>query len=164
MPRSWLARVALGVMLGAVAIYTAQQLFPTDERRIRRQLDAIADEANSLTPDLSGAATAAKLSTYFTEDVTIDPGGGIDPLRGRETIIALARTVQQRGTTRVSISDVKIVVTPERTSAAVTLVVTITHDVEPNQETMDTRELALTMVKRDKVWLISRVTAVEILR
>ena len=164
MPRSTVARIALALLLGAAAIYAYQQLFPSEERRIRRQLDAIADEANSLTPDLSGAATAARLTRYFTEDVTIEPGGGIEPLHGRETILAIARAVPSRGETRVDIKDVDVTVAPERTSAAVTLTVTLTRAPGTSNETMEAHGFALTMVKRDSAWLISQVRALETLR
>jgi hypothetical protein len=164
MARSWLVRVALAVVIAAAAVYAVQQMFPSEERRIRRQLDAIADDASSLTADLSGVATAARLSTYFTDDVTIDPGGGIQPVRGRETIMGLARTVQGRGTTRIEVKDADITVAPEQTTAAVTLTVAITREAGSSKESFDARELALTMVKRDSVWLISHVTAVDTLR
>jgi hypothetical protein len=164
MPRSVLARVALAVVLGAAAVYAVQQLFPSEERRIRRQLDAIADDASNVTPGLSGVATAARLATYFTEDVVIDAGGGLQPLRGRDTILALARSVHTRGAARVSVTNADITVAPERTTAAVTLTVTVTRDVNSGKESLDARELALTMVKRDAGWLISHVTAVDTLR
>ena len=164
MSRSLLTRVAVAVCAGAVAVYAWQQLFPSEERRIRRQLDRIEEDANDLSPDLSGAAVAARLSTYFTEDVTIDPGGGVAPLRGRETILALARTAGVRGQTRVEIKDADVRVAPEETSAAVTMTVMITTDAGTGKEALDARELALTMVKRESSWLISHVTAVDTLR
>ena len=164
MSRSLLTRIVLALVMGAAAVYAFQQMFPSEERLIRRQLEAIEESANGLTPDLSGAATAARLSMYFTEDVVIDPGGGIAPVRGRETIIAAARTVQARGASRVSIEDADITIAPEGTTAAVTLTVTMSRGPDSGKESMDARELALTMVKRDSAWLISHVTAVETLR
>jgi SnoaL-like protein len=163
-PRSTVARIALALLLGAAAVYAFQRLFPSEEQRIRRQLEAIAEDANSLTPDLSGAATAARLAMYFTEDVTIDPGAGIEPLRGRDTILAVARTVQSRGEARVDIKDPNVTLAPDRPSAAVALMVTLTRDPGTSKETLEAHEFALTMVKRDSAWLISHVTAVERLR
>ena len=164
MPQSTVARIALALLIGAAAVYAVQRMFPSEERRIRRQLEAIADDANSLTPDLSGAAIAARLTTYFTEDVTIDPGGGIEPVRGRETILAIARTVQSRGEAQVAIKDANVTLAPDRVSAAVTLTVTLTREPGTSNETLEAREFALTMVKRDSAWLISHVTAVDALR
>ena len=164
MPQSTVARIALALLIGAAGVYAVQRIFPSEERRIRRQLEAIADAANALTPDLSGAATAARLTTYFTEDVTIDPGGGIEPVRGRETILAIARTVHSRGEAQVDITDADVTLAPDRASAAVTATVTLTRDAGTSNETREARELALTMVKRDSVWLISHVTAGDALR
>ena len=164
MPQSTVARIALALLIGAAAVYAVQRIFPSEERRIRRQLEAIADDANSLTPDLSGAATAARLTRYFTEDVTIDPGGGLEPVRGRETILAIARTVQSRGETQVAIKDADVTLAPEPASAAVALRVTLTRAPGTSNETQDAHEFALKMVKRDSAWLISHVTAVDALR
>ena len=164
MPQSTIARIALALLLGAGAVYAFQHLFPSEERRIRRQLEAIADDANSITPDLSGAATAARLTMYFTEDVTIDPGGGIEPVRGRETIMAVARTVQSRGKARVDIKHADVTLSSEETSAAVTMTVTLTREPGTSSETLEAHKFALTMVKRDSGWLISHVTAIDSVR
>lgn len=164
MPRSLLARIALAVLFGAAAVYAFQQMFPSEEQRIRRQLDAIADHANNLTADLSGAATAARLATYFTEDVVIDPGRGVQPLRGRETILALAQTAQVRGEIRVEVNNADVTVAPDEKSAAVTVTLTVTRDGGANEQSLDAREVALTMVKRESMWLISHVTAIDTLR
>jgi hypothetical protein len=158
------ARIALALLIGAAAVYVVQHFFPTEERRIRRQLEAISDDANSLTPDLSGAATAARLTRYFTEDVTIDPGGGMEPVRGRETILAVARTVQSRGDALVTIKDAEVTLADERASAAVAVTVMITRAPGTGNETVEAHAFALTMVKRDSAWLISVVQAVETLR
>lgn len=164
MSRALLLRVALAILAGAAAVYVWQQAFPSEERRIKRQLDAIEDAANSLSADLAGAAVAARLSMYFTEDVTIDPGGGIEPVRGRQTILALARTVESRGETRLALKDADVTLAPDGASAAVTATVTIARNVGSGKESLDARELALTMVKRESNWLISHVTAIDTLR
>jgi hypothetical protein len=165
MSRSFLVRAGLGVLVGALAVYAWQQMFPSEETKIRRQLEAIAADANEITDDLSGIAAAARSTMYFTEDVTIDPGGGTAPLRGREVILAVARNLQPKaGQTRVDIKNTDVTITPDGNSAAVTLAVTVTRDAGSSQETLDARELALTMIKRESVWLISHVTSVDTLR
>ena len=164
MSRSILVRVTLGVLLGAAAVYAVQQLFPSEERRIRRQLEAIADDANHLSADLAGAATAARLSRYFTEDVTIDPGGGVEPVRGRQTILALARSMHVGAETRVAVKDEDVQVAPEGASAKVTLTVMVTRDAGTSNETVEASQLALTMVKRESEWLISHVTGIDTVR
>jgi hypothetical protein len=164
MARSPLVRAATAILLGAALVFAWQQLFPSEEQRIRRQLESIADDANSLSADLSGAATAARLATYFTEDVTIDPGGGMPPVHGRQTVMAIARHVNARGESRVDLKDVDVTLAPDAGSAAVTVTVTLTRQPGTDTASFDARELALTMVKRESAWLISHVTAVETLR
>ena len=165
MANPWLLRALGAVLLGALALYAVQQMFPSEETRIRRQLDAIAREASEASNDPSGFASAARLAMYFTDDVTIDPGGGIEPLRGRETIFAAGRTLRSKtGTTRIDVRDADVRITPDGNAAAVTVTVTVTKDSGSDHETLDARELALSMIKRESVWLITHVTAVETLR
>lgn len=165
MPRALAARVIACLVIGAGAIYAWQQMFPSEEVRIRRQLEALADAANEVTADLSGMASAARVAMHFTEDVVLDPGRGIAPLRGRETIMAVAGRVRPRaGATHVDIQNADVAIAPDGSTAAVTVAVTLTRDTGADRETLDAREFALTMVKRDSVWLISQVTLIDTLR
>jgi hypothetical protein len=165
MSRPWLLRAVVGVVLGVAAVFAYQQMFPSEETRIRRQLDAIAREASELSNDPSGFASAARFAMYFTDDVTIDPGGGVEPLRGRETIFAAGPTLRSTtGQTEIDVRNADVRITPDGNSAAVTVTVAVKKDAGSGRETLDARELALTMTRRESVWLISHVTAVDTLR
>ena len=150
------SRLLIGACLVALAVFAWRALFPTEEARIRRQLDALVDDVNDLSGGVSGLAAAAKLATFFTEDVVVDPGRGATPLRGREVILAAAghwRPVDDGA--EISLADVDVTVAPDEGSAAVTLTAL---------RGSDAHEFALTMVKRESAWLISHVTAISPLR
>ena len=160
--RAFVVRAALSLLLGAAAVFAWQYVFPSEETRIRRHLHRIVEEANEMSDDLSAVAAAARLTLHFTEDVTIDPGSGIAPIRGRENIMAIARGLRtDTRAGRFDAKDVHVTVGPDGRSAAVTLTATVTRDAGTSDESVDARDLALTMVKRESTWLISHVTSTD---
>lgn len=154
----WLVLVAVGAFVGF-------RMFPSDENRIRGRLDGLAADAGKVSADVAGLAVAARIGTYFTEDVVIEPGQGLDPLRGRDTIMGLATRMRGNATdVRVSVADARIVVADSRRTADVDVTVSIRRAVPGSGESLDAREFSLVMVKNDDVWQISRVTSIDTLR
>ena len=90
MPRRTKAIVgALGLTL--LVIWGWRSWWPDDRRDIRRRLNAFESEFNdSTTEGLGTVARAARIGSYFTDDVVIELGQGSPPIRGRETLIGMA--------------------------------------------------------------------------
>lgn len=159
----------VAVALAAVAIAAAAwALWPeSDERAIRRRLDAAAEEANTRSGEgLEAVAKAARVGAYFTEDVVAGFGAGAPPVSGRQTLIAMATRLQAPAASLVvSLEDITVVKRPDTGIADVALTATITRtDTATGERTMDAREFALEMRKEGGAWLIARVTAVDTLR
>lgn len=159
MRRAVVPALVLAAAAGVVAIgYPV--LFPSEERRIRAQLDGLVETVNAPPAEgIDGLARAARIGNAFTPDVVVDFGDG-PPTRGRETIMAVASRLQDRArTVKVSIQDVDVVVSSDRSSADVDLTVIVTTN-----DSTDAREFQVQMLKPDGTWLISRATVVRVLR
>ena len=158
MKRTIVAALVLAVV-GAVAAVGYPVLFPSEERRIRARLDRLVETVNAPPTDgIDALARAARIGNAFTPDVVVDFGEG-PPTRGRETIMAVASRLQDRArTVKVSIQDVDIIVSSERSSADVDLTVIVT-----TSDSTDAREFQVQMLKPDDTWLISRASAVRVL-
>src|SRR5688572_3770300 len=102
-----MTRFIAAALLVAAAVLGWWWLFPSEESRIRQRIDALVDDANEAGGDVAGLASAARVSTYFTEDITIEPPGGAAPIQGRQVILTIASQLKTAtGTTTVSVQDV----------------------------------------------------------
>src|SRR5688572_17968059 len=163
--RHVLSSILFLIVLVVVGAYVGLQMFPSDEKRIRGRLDNLAADAGKISGDVAGLAVAARMGTYFTEDVVIEPGPGLEPLRGRDTIMGLATRMRGNATDlRVSVADARIVIADSRQTADVDVTVSIRRTVPASGESLDAREFSLVMVKHDDIWQISRVTSIDTLR
>ncbi len=152
--------VVVAVGIGAIIALGYPRLFPSEERRIRRQLDDLVQTVN--TPPAEGVealARAARIGNAFDTDVMIDFGDG-PPVRGREAIMGIASRLQDRGrTVSVALQDVDISIARDRASADVDLTVVVKTD-----DSTDAREFQVRMIKPQDQWLIAQATAVKVLQ
>jgi hypothetical protein len=153
--------VSLAVLVLAVVAW--RYWMPDDKRDVRRRLNAFAAEFNETTA--AGVATiahAARIGTYFTEDVVIELGDGAPPIRGRQTLIAMATRLQPR-TSAFTLELLDQNVTIPSPSTAVVSVTAAFRRRGPvaGEDAVEARELALKMVKTGRDWRVSEVKAVE---
>lgn len=134
------------------------------EARIERRLQQFASEVNESTADgLGTVARAARIGSYFTEDVVVDVGRGTPPIQGRETVIGMAARLQPR-TAAFRLELLDITVTPRSdTLAEVSLTAAFGRSAPGGNET-DARELAITMVETGGEWRMSHVRLVDAFR
>lgn len=151
----WRALAAGAAIAALVAVWW---LWPTDARRIRARLAALAS-AVSVTagePDLERVTRLAALSRGLTPDVSLDPGDGTGGLRGREAVVALvSRLGAIGGPTSVALSDVEVSVEPDGARAAATALVTVRSGGEPVRQ-FDDHVVRFELVKADGDWLLRR--------
>jgi ketosteroid isomerase-like protein len=102
--------VALLAVIGGWLAW--KTLFPSEEQRIRARLDQIVDTVNApSSDDLGKLADAARLASFFTDDVTIDPGPPYPTMRGRDAVVAAAAAAgRAAGGFELSFADVQVAV------------------------------------------------------
>jgi hypothetical protein len=156
---------ALVVLLGVAAWYVMR---PDGESgQVRRRLLAFADEVNRSTADGAGpGARAARLGSYFTDDVEVDLGRGSAPIRGRETLVGMAERLQPRTTAfSLKFEDITMAMAPGGDAADVHLTAEfITRSMTARGESLDAREFTIVMRRADGEWRIGRVTAIDTLK
>lgn len=136
------------------------------ERAIRGRLQALAGEFNESTTDgLGTVARAARLGSYFTDDVAIELGQGSPAIQGRETLIGMAARLQPRTAAfELELDDVGVEMVDE-THANVTLTIVIRRrNVSSGEESIDAREFSTEMRYADGDWRLARVVAIDTLR
>jgi hypothetical protein len=163
MRRSTTLAIALAVLLAAVAGW---QYWPGDERAIRRRLDEFTREFNESTTDGIGTvARAARLGSFFTEQVVVELGVGSPPIHGRETLMGMAARLQPRTAAFVvELKDVNVDVGEGNVAEVNLTAVFRRRSMATGEESIDAREFSIGMVKTSGEWLVNRVTAVDTLK
>jgi SnoaL-like domain len=139
---------------------------PGDERAIRGRLADFTREFNESTTDgLGTVARAARLGSFFTEDVVVDLGQGSAPIHGRETLIGMAARLQPRtGAFALELDDISVAVGPDGAAEVNLTAAFRRRSAATGDETLDAREFRLGMVRAGGEWRIGRVTAVDTLK
>ena len=160
--RAIAALTGLAVVL--LVVFAWRYWWPDDARDIRNRLNALADDFNESTTDgLGTVARAARLSTYFTDDVVIELGQGSPPIHGRETLIGMASRLQPRTSAfRLELLDINVDV-KGGSEADVTLTAAFRRlsGAAAGEGSIDAQEMALRMNKGNGDWRISHVAIVE---
>lgn len=158
------------LLLALLAVFAAwlvwKTMFPSEEERVRARLDQIVDTVNAQSTDgLGKLADAARLASFFTEDVTIDPGQPYPPMRGRDAVVAAAATAgRSAGGFELSFVDVQVSVGADATATA-HLTVTLTWtNAQTGAPTMDAREVEVALRKEEGEWRVAGATPIETLR
>jgi hypothetical protein len=161
MSRAFQRTIAVSAAVLIVA-WGAYRFWPSEERRVRGRLEALEETVNERPTDGIGLVTrTAQLTTFFENDVVLDPGRGAGAIRGRERLIALASRVPNSGNA-FAVRFVDVSVSVDGADAIVRMTATITSIDARGEENVDAREVELALRKSDD-WRIARITAVEVL-
>lgn len=146
----------LVLVIGAVvAIAVAWYVWPTDARAVRHRVVTLVDALNASEneTDLSRLGRAATLSSAMTTDITV----AVDDTRrldGREAVLAAARQViQTRKVAHVDLTDLRVDVASDRSSAVADATVRVDDD--------GYHDMQLTLVKQDGTWLVRDVKVLQ---
>jgi hypothetical protein len=142
----------------AVAALLAAGYYFGDRRQIRHQLDALAATAtvNGAEGDLDRLARAARIGSFFTEDVVIRRSEDNSAFVGGRRGVAEMATAAAAGhrTMTVSIDNLHITLTDgSNATASMTVVVSMNN---PDAESVNVRLVTATLRKVDRTWLISQ--------
>jgi SnoaL-like domain len=157
------AGLLLVVVAAAVAAY---QWWYSAERQIRRVLVSVEEGFTHAAPTsgLGAVSAAAALQPYFSENVVIDPGRPFGAVQGREAVLAAAARLRSSTPAfRVEFVDVQIGLAPDNLSASIDCTAMATLQDRAGQESVDAREVIITMHVQDGRWVITHARAVEVL-
>jgi len=139
--------------------------FPGPERLIRKRLQELATVASfSNEGAVAKAYNAKKVTTYFTEDISITaeiPGRGTQTLQGIDTLQQVAMGARQNwsGMT-VEFLDIHVTLGADKTTATANLTGKLTL---AGERDFSVQEFNFTLKKVGGTWLIERVEMVKTL-
>lgn len=157
-------RAVLAVACAAALALVIWQLWPSEARRVRRKLDALASVVNEQPTDGIGQiARTAQLAKFFSDDVVLEPGRGAGAIHGRERLLALASRAPNDGDPySLEFVDVSVVVEGSQEATAHLTATLTSHDAETSESRVDAREIELQFRRTDD-WRISRIALVDTL-
>lgn len=144
-------RVLLAVLIGALAV-AGWWWWPTDERRVRAHLDRMADAVNGRDgeSDLERMARVAALASGLVVEAA---DRRID---GRDAVLAAARALMApRRDSGVELEDVSVSLSADRSRADARVIARMAGDYQ---------EVHVSLVQRDRGWLVDGVVAERPLR
>jgi ketosteroid isomerase-like protein len=163
----WLVRLLWLAVLAGVLWWGWRTFFPSDERRIRRLLDDVA-ETVSVPADgkfVGGVLAADRLKGYFTAnaEVAVDvPGEARFNLAGREELAVayLAARTQYRGLA-VEFYDYQVAIAPDHATAVVDFTA---RAQQTGSRDLQVQELRVLLERSEDGWQIQRVETTRSIR
>jgi hypothetical protein len=160
------SRLTLGLLVLAAGVVAGYLWWNSEERQIRRVLAAVED-GFTFQGSASGLGTlsaAAGVQPYFAPEVVIEPGRPFPSLEGLDAVLAAtARLRSSVPSLRVEFVDVQIDLAEDSRSADVNCTAIATVRDRAGQESVDAREVLITMRVVDGRWVIAHARALEVL-
>lgn len=155
-------------VLAAVGIWAWSTLHPNPERIIRKRLVEMAQAASfSSNQGLAAQAWAASsLAEYFAleVEVTLNVPGAQRTFSGRDELmqaVVAARRICR--SLSVRFPDIKVTLSPDKTSAEVSVTGEATVTYASGGKEFHLQELRLRLIKVERDWLIKQVETVKTL-
>jgi ketosteroid isomerase-like protein len=159
-----LVRVAIIVGTVAAAFVAWRFLFPDDEHRIRARIEELETAVNTRSGEGAGRlADAARLLSFFTDDVLIEPGAPYPPIRGPQAVVAVLGRAREPGGFELAFEDVSVDVGPAGTATARLTATLSWINARTGEGTLDAREVAVDLRETAGEWKIAGARAVETL-
>jgi hypothetical protein len=149
--------IYVSVVLAALAGYFVYQWWFNPNRIIKQRLGEVAGalSARSAEDDIARLARLARLRGYLDETIHVRVGGGGTEFSTRDEVIgAAAGWKTQSGGWNVDFVDVDVRVNSDGTARAFVTAELTTPDPQTGQQTVDSREVALSLGKKGSDWLI----------
>jgi ketosteroid isomerase-like protein len=164
-------KVLATVSIVSVAVIAAFVFWPSEERAVKKRLNALAEtlsipaDAQHGGGDVARVTRLAQLRRYFADDVQVKSGSGDPQSISRDGVLAaIASWTPPPGGLTIEFVDVQVKIDPDAASAKVYLTAKITaNDARTGEPTMDAREARLGMAKRSGEWVVASVETTDTL-
>lgn len=154
-------RRALLVVLAAVTAGVLWLLWPTEARRVRARVEAVAHAASvpADESELLRVARIASLARALAPDVLLEEPDGTLSIAGREAVVGLAsRLATPSGPTSIELANVDVSIDAAGTGAAVTATVRVRSRGPSDIERADGEMVRIELTKMGNDWLVRRVS------
>ena len=148
--------IYVSVVFAVLVGYFSYQWWFNQNRVVKRRLGELA--ATLSVPagetDLDRLARVARLRQYLADDVRVVAGRSGPEIAPREAVMGVAATWKPDRGGSLDFVDTDVKLEADTARAYVTAQVT-TRDPRTGEQTRDSREAVLSLVRRDGVWLVS---------
>lgn len=146
------------VVFALLVGYFSYQWWFNQNRVVKRRLGELAATLSvpAQEADLQRVARLARLRLYLAEDINVRSGRSGPELSSREAVLAAAAGWKPDQGGNVSFVDTDVKLDADTARAYTTAEVT-TRDARTGEQTLDSREAVLALVRRDGLWLVSAV-------
>ena len=146
------------VVFALLVGYFSYQWWFNQNRVVKRRLGELAATLSvpAQEADLQRVARLARLRQYLAEDINVRSGRSGPELSSREAVLAAAAGWKPDQGGNVSFVDTNVKLDADTARAYTTAEVT-TRDARTGEQTLDSREAVLALVRRDGLWLVSAV-------
>jgi hypothetical protein len=154
--------VYVALVFALLAGYFTYQWWFNQNRVVKRRLGELASTltAPAGEADLDRLARLARLRQFLDDDVQVTAGRSAAPVSSRDAVMAAAAAWKPEGGGTVDFVDVDVKVDEANARAYLTAEVT-TRDPKTDEPILDSRDAALSLVKRDGAWVVSAVEVRE---
>lgn len=146
------------VVFVLLAAYFSYQWWFNQNRIVKRRLGELAATLSvpAQEADFERVARLARLRQYLADDIKVQTGRSGPELTSREAVMAAAAGWKPEQGSNVNFVDTDVKLDADRARAYTTAEVS-TRDPRTGEQTLDSREAMLALVRRDGLWLVSAV-------
>ncbi len=154
--------VYVALVFALLAGYFTYQWWFNQNRVVKRRLGELASTltAPAGEADLDRLARLARLRQFLADDIQVTAGRSAAPVTSRDAVMAAAAAWKPEGGGTVDFVDVDVKVEAADARAYLTAEVT-TRNPATDEPILDSRDAALSLVKRDGAWVVSVVELKE---
>jgi hypothetical protein len=159
-----MSRTALVIASLIAVVAIAYELWPTDERAIRRRLNAVATTISVPAGEsqLARIARVGTLRSYLADDIHLR--NGTQEITSRDGLLAFVASFTPTADFTVELLDTHIALDADRQTAQVYTDVKMTSRDTSGAPTVDAREAAVSMANRQGEWVVTAAETRETLR
>ncbi len=156
--------IYVAVVFGALVTYFSYQWWFNPHRVVKRRLGEIAATLSvpEREAELGRVTRLVQFRRYLADDVHVRVGRAESPLTSREAVLAaVGAWMPPPGGWRVDFVDVDVRVDSSTTARTMVTAEMTSRDPRTGERILDSREAAMSMVKRDGEWVVSEVEVKE---
>ena len=157
------------VSLVSVVAIAAFVFWPSEERAVKKRLNALAETLSIPADAQNGGGEVARVTRLaqlrrFADDVQVESGSGDPQSFSRDGVLAaIASWTPPPGGFRIEFVDVQVTIESATSAKAYLTAKIAAHDARTGEPTMDAREARLGMAKRNGEWVVASVETTDTL-
>jgi len=151
--------VYVSVVFAVLVAYFSYQWWFNPHRVVKQRLGALAAALTVPAGEtaLGRVGRLAQLRRYLADDIHVRAARSGPELSSRDAVMSVAAGWMPPGGANVDFGDVDVKVDADSAARAYVTADVTTHDSRTGEQTLDSREVQLSLALRDREWVVSEV-------